>query len=249
MFDKVPTPIRDQFWRIKHLIISWFARKGLAEYLQGLIQQQIDVLSVTVVLDVGANDGQYARMLRRLGYRGRIISFEPLPENIDRLEEQARLDPLWTVVPVALGDQETELAMNVMAQSEFSSFLNPNRFGATEFPDGMRVAKRQSVDVRRLDALLPELVPEAAAENIHLKLDTQGFDIRVLRGCESCIEQLCSLQLEVSFIGIYEGEQGGVDMLEMVRGLGFFLTGMFPVSRDGSLRVIEADCLFRRVPT
>lgn len=248
MFDKIPTPIREQLWRIKHLIVSWLARRGFAESLQALLDRQLKLLVVTVVLDVGANDGQYARLVRRLGYRGRIISFEPLPEKVERLEEQARHDALWTIVPVALGDEETQLTINVMAQSEFSSFLSPSPFGQAAFRDSIRIAKQESVDVRRLDALLPDLVPDATAENIHLKLDTQGFEMRVLRGCKGYIEHFCSLQLEVSFMGIYEDEQGGLEMLNEIRDLGFFLTGVFPVCRERSLRVIEADCLFRRAP-
>ena len=62
-------------------------------------------LAVDLVVDVGANDGGYATALRELGYRRRIVSFEPLAEPFARLSERAGSDGSWDVVQCALGDQ------------------------------------------------------------------------------------------------------------------------------------------------
>ena len=61
--------------------------------------------AVDCVFDVGANDGQYARFLRRsVGYRGPIISYEPIPELARRMAERATAegDKHWHVEALAL---------------------------------------------------------------------------------------------------------------------------------------------------
>src|SRR5215204_2956746 len=47
---------------------------------------------VECVLDVGAHEGQYGRLLRGCGYDGQIVSFEPVTANARTLREHARLD-------------------------------------------------------------------------------------------------------------------------------------------------------------
>src|SRR5947209_5385885 len=63
---------------------------------------------INVVLDVGANEGQFAAKLRRLGFGGRIVSFEPDPRVYPGLVERHRHDPAWRSYPIALGDADTE---------------------------------------------------------------------------------------------------------------------------------------------
>src|SRR5690242_4792078 len=80
---------------------------------------------VNLVLDVGANVGQFAQGLRRAGYSGRILSFEPLAQAHGRLLSAARSDPNWTIAPrVAIGDQEGEIEIHVSGNSVSSSVLD-----------------------------------------------------------------------------------------------------------------------------
>jgi FkbM family methyltransferase len=58
---------------------------------------------INLILDVGANDGQFAREMRELGYNGRIASFEPMASCIATLQKLAEADPLWSVHPFGLG--------------------------------------------------------------------------------------------------------------------------------------------------
>src|SRR4051812_46399169 len=70
-------------------------------------------LAINCVIDVGANRGQFGRMLRRRGYTGRIVSFEPLAQVAEKLEKRAADDPDWWVMPYALGDASSETAIQV----------------------------------------------------------------------------------------------------------------------------------------
>src|SRR5687767_12447049 len=63
-------------------------------------------LGIDLVLDVGANTGQFAGELREQGFQGRIISFEPIPAVYRDLERNAAADPLWTAKNFALGNED-----------------------------------------------------------------------------------------------------------------------------------------------
>jgi len=79
---------------------------------------------VDLVFDVGANTGQFATELRSVGYRGRIVSFEPLPDAHQVLSAAAARDSNWTVHSRgALGDVDGEIEMNIAGNSASSSVL------------------------------------------------------------------------------------------------------------------------------
>ena len=68
----------------------------------GVLFKQI---GVNLVLDVGANTGQYANLLRKNGYKGHIFSFEPISKNVAILELKAKDDPRWHICHYSLGSK------------------------------------------------------------------------------------------------------------------------------------------------
>src|SRR5947207_14657581 len=150
-------------------------------FLPGHLRTIFDALQVNCVIDVGANHGQFASMIRRAGYRGVIISVEPQMESYATLAAAARTDPLWTALNIALGERDEDATLNVFAASDLNSLLRPsaNMVLATWASD---VRETQQVQVRRLDSIFEALVHEVEAPRVFLKLDTQGYDLHVLRG-------------------------------------------------------------------
>jgi FkbM family methyltransferase len=101
--------------------------KILARYReQWAVKKLLDRLGITLFLDVGANSGKLAESIRLIGYKGRIVSFEPNPTEYRELAARATGDGGWTAKCCALGDAEGTVALNVTgSNSVFSSILTP----------------------------------------------------------------------------------------------------------------------------
>jgi FkbM family methyltransferase len=201
-----------------------------------------DVLDVDCVIDVGANEGQYARMLREreeVGFRGRIASVEPAREPYARLLEASARDPEWVTFNFGLGDTEEKSMLRIFSTDNFSSLHPINDYGAERF--GQTEVGKEEITVRRLDVVFDELV--TGCERVFLKCDTQGHDLAVLKGLGS--KKVLGLQVELSLINIYDRTPGFTEAIETVERLGFAPSGFFPITRSADrLRLIEMDGVF-----
>jgi len=196
---------------------------------------------INLVLDGGGNIGQYASELRRQGYRGRIVSFEPQPPVFQELEKAARADGNWSALNIGLGDVEGELSMNICAVADCGSLLKPiagRLAGAT-------VVGQQRVPVRRLDAIWSEVT--RPGEKVFLKLDVQGYEKKILTGAGASLDRVMGVQLEMSLVPLYEGQPEWEEMLQFMRVRGFALWKIETGARDPvSGRESELDGIFFR---
>ncbi len=208
------------------------------------LRELLACLDIDCVLDVGANVGQYHDFLRdRVLYEGKIVSFEPVARHVEVLRERAREDPDWYIEGCALGARDEQMEINVMVSDQFSSFLEPDHRRVGEYSELNVPKAKETVTVRTLDVVMPVLQERLGFERPYLKLDTQGFDIEVLRGAGDSLPAVRALQTEASVLGIYKGMPGYIDTLRHLDGLGFDITGMYTVSRDTALRLVEFDCV------
>jgi FkbM family methyltransferase len=204
----------------------------------------LEVNQVDLAIDVGANEGQFARRLRRL-FAGDIVSFEPVSAPFARLAEAARDDRRWSVHRLALGSAATTATIHVASSSEFSSFLRANDFSLKRFPRSA-AHPDEVVSVERLDDVLERLAGDVGQRRLFLKLDTQGYDLEVFRGLGQYAEQVAIMQSEVSLVNIYDGMPHWTDSIDAYERAGLHVAGMFPVTRDREGRIIEYDCLLVR---
>ena len=90
------------------------------QIVKGLATNRIDV-----VLDVGANTGQFAKSIRHANYHGKIVCFEPLPDAHEKLKSRFIRDGRTFIHPrTALGDVRGSVQFNVSGNSVSSSILN-----------------------------------------------------------------------------------------------------------------------------
>jgi len=216
----------------------------LPQHLRNVIAEQ----RINVVVDVGANRGQFGRALRLHGYAGRIASFEPNSEAFEELKSLTDLDPAWFSFALGLGAENTLHDLNVSEASEFSSLLETNDYARDRF--GWRTQPRsvETVQVQTLSSVWPDVCYHLVQPRALLKLDTQGYDREVLAGCDGAVlKNVHALQIEVSMKSIYKGAPRYIEVLDELERLGFEITGMYPVSRDKrSLAIVEYDCVMTR---
>ena len=197
------------------------------------------------VLDVGANCGQFAQLVRKLGFRGSIVSFEALPDAHAVLRMASQHDFDWKVAPcAALGSQAGEVEINIARNSVSSSVL-PMRASHTEVaPDSVYVGK-QKIRMQRLDALVDELLPGQV--NLFLKIDTQGYEREVLKGATSILGRVAVIQTEMSLVPLYEGAPGFAEMVAFIEGLGYEIFSIVPGFRNAvSGQLLQVDGFFVR---
>ena len=218
-------------WRLEHI--------ALEEHLKALFNRY----AIDSVFDVGANAGQFHDFLRKnVGFRGVIHSFEPISNLAEKIAQRAKSESNWHVHRHALGSQETTLDINVAASDVFSSFLEPESKNNTQFTDYTARVRQERVSVKRIDDIWRGL-PKSTPDRLYLKIDTQGYDMEVLRGGPNLVGAIKALQFELSIAPIYKGTLHYLDVLRQLHDWGFVLSGLYPVTTDENLQVIEFDCI------
>jgi FkbM family methyltransferase len=207
-----------------------------------LVSQILADRGVALVLDVGANRGQWTAALRSHGYRGQVLSFEPDSKAYEALESVAGRDAAWNVIRAAVGSSLGVAKLNAASDSAVSSFLSPTTAYIRRNPGGA-TARIETVPIVRLDSMSEILT---SIGPLFLKSDTQGWDLEVLRGLGSVAERVVAVQVELSVRPIYSGGSDHLEVIEQLRERGFVPAGFFTVDRDASHRLVEYDGVFIR---
>lgn len=245
-------PVSDLTRRVRHSIQSVLRRFGveIARYYDPsfLAVKRMQILReqrINLVLDVGANAGQYAETVRADGFRGRIVSFEPTSKAFVALEQKAARDDGWSCEQLALSDVEGQRAINVSANSWSSSLLPMTAQHAASAPDSVYIGS-EIVSTSRLDSLSPRLFH--GQERAYLKLDVQGHELSVLLGGERALGRVHALECELSVVPLYEGQPLLGEVLAYLTPVAFELVALEPGYSDPQTgRVIQFDGLFVRV--
>ena len=202
-------------------------------------------LQVDLVIDVGANTGQYASELRGIGYRGQVLSFEPLLEPFKILSHRASAAPKWHAIQSAIGPSPGPADLYVAANGgASSSFLPMLQEVVLNAPEASYVGTER-VMIRRLDEASGEAVGLAHAT--FLKADVQGYELEVLDSAIGIMPGIVGLQLEISLVPLYEGAPSFIAVLQRASDFGFALVGLEPgfAATDG--RLLQVDGLFERL--
>jgi FkbM family methyltransferase len=211
-----------------------------------ILRHLLRLTGVDTVLDVGANIGQFGDLLLDVGFDGTLVSFEAIPLVHQQLVRHAsRASKSWLVAPcAAIGSRRGQIDINLSANTVSSSVLPMREIHVASAPQSRYVGKT-TVNIERLDELAAQFI--APKGTLLIKVDTQGYEMEVLRGATGLWPRTVALQLELSLVRLYEQAPSLLDMLAFTAETGFELFGIVPGFRDVNTgRMLQVDGFFVR---
>ncbi len=201
---------------------------------------------VDLVIDVGAHAGEYGSSLREEGYRGPIVSFEPVRSQFERLSAAAAGDGAWECRNRAAGSRAETATINVSGNDGFSSSLLAMKEVHERAVGDSRYERSEEIQVVSLDEELGDL--DRSRRHAYLKVDTQGFEHEVIRGGAGVLAGCLAVELELSLTPLYDGQLLAGEMIELMRGHGFRPTHLEPEFVDpASGELLQLNGLFQAV--
>ncbi len=208
------------------------------------LRRFITYCQIDCIFDVGANMGQYAKMLREnVNYKGVIISFEPIPECAAYLKKISASDPLWHIEQVALSESVGQITFNVMKECQFSSLYLPDHSKVANFKELNQVIEQIPVDMTTIAACYDKLRLMYGFERPYLKMDTQGNDLKVARGAGEKLQCFYGLQSELAVVNIYNDTPDYKESISYYESQGFKLSALVPNNPGHFPRLVEIDCI------
>lgn len=207
-----------KFFRILGLEVSRY-RPFKFEPLQ--FAKTLKLVDTNVIFDIGANVGQFAREIRQHGYKGKIISFEPLTSARKKLLSFASRDPGWQVhEQSAIGNQDGEIEIHISGNSVSSSLL-PMLESHSSASEGSEYVGSEQVPIFKLDSIANQYLDKNS--NLFIKIDTQGYEWQVLDGASETLKRAQGVLCELSLVTLYHEQRLWRDIVDRLDQHGFML--------------------------
>jgi FkbM family methyltransferase len=209
------------------------------------IGQMLREYRIDLVIDVGANLGQFSADLRhRLGYTGDILAYEGDPDVAAELSQRVAGDARFEVVACAAADRAGTLSFHRMQDSQFNSLLAPDAAAGNPYADKNVVAQALSVPAVRLDADVPARIPNFTTRRLFLKIDAQGADLSVAEGATGLFAQVALVSVEAALTPLYAGAPDLAAVLAWFKGHDFACAGLYPTNPGQQPWLADLDVYF-----
>ena len=199
--------------------------------------------NIDIVLDIGANIGQFASKLRNEGYENKIISFEPLTKEYNKLLEVSSKDKNWEIFEKsALGDTNGNINVNISSYSPSSSILEFSEEHSNAKSNAITI-DTETVKIYKLDNIHNKL--SIKNKNLMIKIDTQGYESNIIEGGEHTLKSCKILLCEVSFKELYKGQKLWDKTIAQLNKLGFHISFIEnSVFNNKTHELLQADIIF-----
>jgi len=203
-------------------------------------------VDINVLFDIGANTGQFSSEIRRKGFDGKIISFEPLTSAREKLIHQASKDKNWFIHSrTAIGDRKGVIDINI-SKNSYSSSILPMLETHSNAAINSEYIGTEKTPIITLDSIADSYLDEYS--NCFLKIDTQGYESQVLDGAFKTLTKAKGVLCELSLVELYEGQNLWKDIITRLEKEGFQLWSIqrgFTDKKNG--RTLQIDGVFLKI--
>lgn len=178
---------------------------------------------IRTVVDIGANNGEFAEYLSSYFDAKQTIAIEPLPTYAEQIRRRAKTIRNLTVHECAVADCEGHTTLFENAYAPASSLLPVSRLSMDEFPQTAGRQQEISVAVHRLDDLID---PHDLEAEVLIKVDVQGLEDKVIQGGERIFRAAKYVLIEMSCVAMYDGQPLFEEVHELLASIGFRFAGI-----------------------
>lgn len=194
------------------------------------------------IFDVGANTGQFAIGAMAAFPEAQIISYEPGSRAFGQLQHTFANDSRVKLINKAVGDITGETMLHVTNADQSSSLLELGDGHLKAYPE-IKESGQEPVQVITLENEIRHISPQ---KPILLKIDTQGFEMQVLRGAGEVLEYIQWIVFETTTQPMYQGEATFDEILPWLQERGFVFQGPIELHVNPSGKPCQFDALFEK---
>jgi FkbM family methyltransferase len=195
-----------------------------------------------LIVDIGANRGQFSLLARHCNPTAKIISFEPLPSPAETYRSVFAGDERVNLFQSAIGPEQGNVLIHISARDDSSSLLPISDLQAQTFSGTVEVGTT-SVAVAPLTMFLA--ADDIVSQSL-LKIDVQGYEYNALQGCQALLNRFTYIFCECSFVELYSGQHLAPAVISWLASRGFLIKGMYNAYYNSDGLAIQADFLFER---
>ena len=166
----------------------------------------IERSDITLLIDIGANLGEFSRSFRRLFHRSHIVAFEPASDAFEVMKYSFKEHKNVFVENIGISDISGEKEMYVPKDNKLSGFAaytdNLNTWRK------MDIGNLQTVNVSTLDSYestIEKMKNTASVDKVVVKIDVQGHELNVLNGGGTVLRKADMVLCECTFAPVYKG--------------------------------------------
>ncbi len=206
------------------------------------IVKTLKFYDIDLVIDIGANEGQFAKEIIEYGYTKRIESFEPMKSAFIKLEKNSKKSGLWKTVNLGFGKENSFEFLNISKNSVSSSILQVLET-STNVESDTKFISREKIKLITLNEYLSN--NEYKDKKIFVKIDTQGYEKNIILGAEKVKDKIKGFLVEMSIVKLYSSEASFNEMIDLLNKLGFELWSLergFSNKKTG--QTLQIDAIF-----
>jgi len=235
---------------IKNIIKKILSKFDLKVIIMSKNQSNLDTLNcligkfdIDLILDIGANEGQFVREIRNLNYKKKIISFEPVEDVHKNLINNSKKDNEWEIYEkCCLGEIDGFTEINVSSYSQSSSILNFTPLHLNAKPTAVK-KKKEKVKMCKLDTIIKNI--DIENKKILLKIDTQGYEAQIIDGAKNFLNNVDIIICELSLYEVYEEQKLFKDIIDKLAEYNFKIASLQNGFTDKkSNHLLQIDAIF-----